>query len=96
MKKDRKKAKEEADQISLEELIDQERQALGPNVHKVTFETFMAWKKRKVLTIFRRVLAQRDRRLQRRRRRWPKKMPRKRKAWLLVVPVGYVYVTWDH
>uniref|UniRef100_A0A1A8C478 Zinc finger CCCH domain-containing protein 15 n=1 Tax=Nothobranchius kadleci TaxID=1051664 RepID=A0A1A8C478_NOTKA len=46
LKKDKKK--EEKDEgISLEELIENERAALGANVTRITLETFLAWKKRK-------------------------------------------------
>lgn len=38
----------EKEEISLEELVDRERAALGPNTTKVTLETFLAWKKRKL------------------------------------------------
>jgi len=34
--------------ISLEDLIESQRAALGSNVTKVTLETFIAWKKRKI------------------------------------------------
>ncbi|XP_066958801.1 zinc finger CCCH domain-containing protein 15 homolog [Macrobrachium rosenbergii] len=47
LKKDRKKL-EKQDQISLEDLIERERAALGSNTTKVTLETFLAWKKRKL------------------------------------------------
>ncbi|XP_063069114.1 zinc finger CCCH domain-containing protein 15 [Engraulis encrasicolus] len=47
LKKDKKKEEELAEQISLEELIETERAALGPNVTRITLETFLAWKKRK-------------------------------------------------
>ena len=46
MKRDQKK--EEKEEVSLESLIDTERSALGPNVTKVTLDTFLAWKKRKL------------------------------------------------
>lgn len=39
---------EEEDQISLEELIDRERDGLGPNTTPVTLESFLRWKKRKI------------------------------------------------
>ncbi|KAG7466840.1 hypothetical protein MATL_G00146640, partial [Megalops atlanticus] len=47
LKKDKKKEEKEEEQISLEELIENERSALGPNVTRITLETFLAWKKRK-------------------------------------------------
>ncbi|KAM6916503.1 zinc finger CCCH domain-containing protein 15 [Xenentodon cancila] len=46
LKKDKKKEEKE-EEISLEELIENERLALGPNVTRITLETFLAWKKRK-------------------------------------------------
>ncbi|XP_071370628.1 zinc finger CCCH domain-containing protein 15 isoform X1 [Centroberyx affinis] len=46
LKKDKKKEEKE-DEISLEELIENERAALGVNVTRITLETFLAWKKRK-------------------------------------------------
>ncbi|XP_068424521.1 zinc finger CCCH domain-containing protein 15 [Clinocottus analis] len=47
LKKDKKKEEKEEDKISLEELIENERAALGANVTRITLETFLAWKKRK-------------------------------------------------
>ncbi|XP_059482524.1 zinc finger CCCH domain-containing protein 15 homolog [Neocloeon triangulifer] len=47
LKKDKKK-EEKMDKISLEDLIEKERAALGFNLTKVTLETFIAWKKRKL------------------------------------------------
>lgn len=46
LKKDKKKEETE-EEISLEELVESERAALGPNVTRITLETFLAWKKRK-------------------------------------------------
>ncbi|XP_015280252.1 PREDICTED: zinc finger CCCH domain-containing protein 15 [Gekko japonicus] len=46
LKKDKKKEEKE-ELISLEDLIEKERAALGPNVTKITLESFLAWKKRK-------------------------------------------------
>ncbi|XP_068100974.1 zinc finger CCCH domain-containing protein 15 [Hyperolius riggenbachi] len=46
LKKDKKK-EEKDDEISLEDLIEKERAALGPNVTRITLESFLAWKKRK-------------------------------------------------
>ncbi|XP_058508353.1 zinc finger CCCH domain-containing protein 15 [Solea solea] len=46
LKKDKKKEEKE-DEISMEELIENERAALGPSVTRITLETFLAWKKRK-------------------------------------------------
>lgn len=36
------------EEISLEDLVERERAALGHNTTKVTLETFLAWKKRKL------------------------------------------------
>ncbi|XP_034160716.1 zinc finger CCCH domain-containing protein 15 [Pangasianodon hypophthalmus] len=47
LKKDKKKEENEEEEISLEELIENERAALGLNVTRITLETFLAWKKRK-------------------------------------------------
>ncbi|KAL4656675.1 zinc finger CCCH domain-containing protein 15 [Arapaima gigas] len=47
LKKDKKKNDAEEEQISLEDLIETERSALGLNVTRITLETFLAWKKRK-------------------------------------------------
>ncbi|EFN75875.1 zinc finger CCCH domain-containing protein 15 homolog [Harpegnathos saltator] len=47
LKKDRKK-EEKKDEISLEDLIEKERANLGLNQTKITLETFLAWKKRKL------------------------------------------------
>ncbi|XP_078260198.1 zinc finger CCCH domain-containing protein 15 [Rhinoraja longicauda] len=41
--------KEVKDEISLEDLIEIERAALGPEVTRITLETFLEWKKRKRL-----------------------------------------------
>ncbi|XP_049927261.1 zinc finger CCCH domain-containing protein 15 [Epinephelus moara] len=46
LKKDKKKEDKE-EEISLEELIENERSALGANVTRITLETFLAWKRRK-------------------------------------------------
>ena len=43
-----KKLKEDKEEISIEDLVETERAALGTNTTKVTFETFMEWKKKKV------------------------------------------------
>ncbi|XP_067843796.1 zinc finger CCCH domain-containing protein 15 [Heptranchias perlo] len=45
LKKDQKK--EIKEEISLEDLIEKERAALGPEVTRITLETFLEWKKRK-------------------------------------------------
>ncbi|GCB73792.1 zinc finger CCCH domain-containing protein 15 [Scyliorhinus torazame] len=45
LKKNQKK--EIKDEISLEDLIENERAALGPEVTRITLETFLEWKKRK-------------------------------------------------
>ncbi|RZB41643.1 zinc finger CCCH domain-containing protein 15 -like [Asbolus verrucosus] len=47
LKKDKKKD-EKRNEISLEDLIEKERAALGPNQTKVTLDSFLAWKKRKI------------------------------------------------
>ncbi|XP_050300953.1 zinc finger CCCH domain-containing protein 15 homolog [Anthonomus grandis grandis] len=47
LKRDKKK-EDRKDEITLEELIEKERAALGPSQTKVTLETFLAWKKRKI------------------------------------------------
>lgn len=47
LKKDIKDAGKK-EEISLEELIDIERKRLGPNTTKVTLETFMVWKNKKI------------------------------------------------
>ncbi|BFZ15452.1 hypothetical protein BsWGS_18492 [Bradybaena similaris] len=46
LKKDQKKEDKE-DQITIEELVETERAALGSNVTKVTLESFLKWKERK-------------------------------------------------
>ncbi|XP_062862228.1 zinc finger CCCH domain-containing protein 15 [Trichomycterus rosablanca] len=45
LKKDKKKEETEEEEISLEELIENERAALGVNVTRITLETFLVWKK---------------------------------------------------
>ncbi|XP_069790874.1 zinc finger CCCH domain-containing protein 15 [Narcine bancroftii] len=45
LKKNQKK--EVKEEISLEDLIEKERAALGPEVTRITLETFLEWKKRK-------------------------------------------------
>lgn len=47
LKKDRKKMGQK-EEISLEDLIERERAALGANTTRVTLETFLSWKKRKL------------------------------------------------
>lgn len=47
LKKDKKKD-DKRDEISLEDLIERERANLGPNQTKITLESFLAWKKRKL------------------------------------------------
>ncbi|KAI9551410.1 hypothetical protein GHT06_021743 [Daphnia sinensis] len=47
LKKDKKK-EDKKEEISLEDLVEKERAALGPKQTKVTLETFLAWKKRKL------------------------------------------------
>ncbi|XP_034249712.1 zinc finger CCCH domain-containing protein 15 homolog [Thrips palmi] len=46
LKKDKKK--EKVEEISLEDLIERERAGLGSNLTKVTLESFVLWKKRKL------------------------------------------------
>jgi len=50
LRKDKKKLDEVAkgDEISLEDLIEKERAALGAELTKITYDTFLAWKRRKV------------------------------------------------
>jgi hypothetical protein len=48
LKRDRKLLDDQKETISLEDLIESERAALGSNVTKVTLESFLAWKKRKI------------------------------------------------
>ena len=43
------KKKDEEEVISLEMLVEKERASLGPNVTKVTLESFLAWKARKLV-----------------------------------------------
>ncbi|EDW09909.1 zinc finger CCCH domain-containing protein 15 homolog [Drosophila mojavensis] len=47
LKRDKKK-EEKQTEISLVDLIEKERAALGPNQTRVTLESFLAWKKRKI------------------------------------------------
>lgn len=47
LKKDKKK-EEKPSELSLVDLIERERAALGSNQTRVTLETFLAWKKRKI------------------------------------------------
>ncbi|CAF3608097.1 unnamed protein product [Rotaria sordida] len=48
LRRDRKLLEEQKETISLEDLIESERAALGNCVTKVTLESFLAWKKRKI------------------------------------------------
>ncbi|XP_050698240.1 zinc finger CCCH domain-containing protein 15 homolog [Eriocheir sinensis] len=48
LKKDRKKMEKQKEDVSLEDLVERERAALGTNTTRVTLETFLAWKKRKL------------------------------------------------
>lgn len=48
LKKDKKKMDSQKEEISLVDLIETERAALGANQTRVTLETFLAWKKRKI------------------------------------------------
>lgn len=48
MKKDRVKLEsQKGDEISLEELVEKERAALGADLPKITLNSFLAWKQRK-------------------------------------------------
>lgn len=38
-----------SNELSMEMLVEKERASLGKNVTKVTLETFLAWKKRKIV-----------------------------------------------
>ncbi|KAK4473345.1 hypothetical protein MN116_002759 [Schistosoma mekongi] len=49
LQRDKKKMEEQKEVISIEDLVERERQALGLNQTKVTLHTFMEWKKRKRL-----------------------------------------------
>ena len=44
----KKKAESQKEEISLVDLIERERAALGPSQTRVTLESFLAWKKRKL------------------------------------------------
>jgi hypothetical protein len=48
LKSDAKKAADSKEEISMEALVEKERASLGSKVTKVTLESFLAWKKRKV------------------------------------------------
>ena len=48
LKSEMKKKDSEEDEVSLEMLIEKERASLGPNVTKITLESFLAWKVRKI------------------------------------------------
>lgn len=49
LKKDKKKMEDQKEIISLEELVDKERGALvGRDLNKITLESFLKWKKRKI------------------------------------------------
>ncbi|UYV73772.1 ZC3H15, partial [Cordylochernes scorpioides] len=47
LKKDKKK-EDKKDEISIEDLVETQRAALGPNQTRITLETFMQWKKKKI------------------------------------------------
>ncbi|XP_052741870.1 zinc finger CCCH domain-containing protein 15 homolog [Bicyclus anynana] len=48
LKRDKKKMEDKKNEISLVDLIERERAALGVNQTKITLETFLAWKKKKI------------------------------------------------
>ena len=49
LKKDKKKMEDQRETISLEDLVDKERGALvGRDLNKITLESFLKWKKRKI------------------------------------------------
>lgn len=48
LKRDKKKLEDKGPEISLVDLIERERNALGSTVTKVTLESFLLWKKRKI------------------------------------------------
>lgn len=48
LKKDEKKIEKQQEVITLEDLIERERAALGHHTTRVTLETFLAWKKKKI------------------------------------------------
>jgi len=48
LQKDKKKAEDNEEKVSLEEHIENERNQLSGNLTPVTLETFLAWKKRKI------------------------------------------------
>lgn len=47
LKKDKKK-EEKKEEISIEDLVEKERAQLGHNLTRITFDTFQAWKKKKL------------------------------------------------
>jgi len=47
LKSDLKKKEDQTEKISIEELVEKERAALGPNTTKVTLQSFLAWKEKK-------------------------------------------------
>lgn len=48
LKSELKKMNDQKEEIALETLIEKERAALGTNVTKITLESFLAWKARKI------------------------------------------------
>lgn len=48
LKSDQKKLDEQKEEIALETLVEKERAALGSTVTKITLESFLAWKARKI------------------------------------------------
>lgn len=47
LKSEKKKMEEQTEKISIEDLVEKERAALGSNVTKITLESFLVWKKKK-------------------------------------------------
>lgn len=47
LSKDKKKI-DKKDELSIEDLVERERAQLGNNLTRITLETFIAWKKKKV------------------------------------------------
>lgn len=47
LKSEKKKMEEQIEKVSIEDLVEKERAALGSNVTKITLESFLVWKKKK-------------------------------------------------